>query len=72
MNLVLSWNTLISPSMVLESFAGYSGLGWYMFSLMVCITSVQDLVAFIVSGENSGVILIGPSLCYLTLFPYCF
>ena len=69
MNLVLSWNTLISPSMVIESFAGYSGLGWHMFSLMVCITSVQDLVAFIVSGENSGVILIGLSLCYLTFFP---
>ena len=26
-NLVLSWNTLVSSSMVIESFAGYSSLG---------------------------------------------
>ena len=26
-NLVLSWNILVSPSMVNESFAGYSSLG---------------------------------------------
>ena len=59
MNLVLSWNTLISPSMVIESFAGYSSLGWHLCSLRVSITSVQDLLAFIVSVEKSGVILIG-------------
>jgi hypothetical protein len=58
-NLVLSWNTLVSPSMVIESFAGYSNLSWHLCSLRVCITSVQDLLAFIVSGEKSGVILIG-------------
>jgi hypothetical protein len=29
-NLVLSWNTLVSPSMVIESFAGYSSLGWHL------------------------------------------
>ena len=57
MNLVLSWNTLVSPSMIIESLAGYSSLGWHLCSLRVCITSVQDL-AFIVSGEKSGVILI--------------
>ena len=45
--------------MVIESFAGYSSLGWHLCSLRVCITSVQDLLAFIVSGEKSGVILIG-------------
>ena len=65
MNLVLSWNTLVSPSMVIESFAGYSSLGWHLHSLRVCITSVQDLLAFIVSGEKSGIILIGLSL-YVT------
>ena len=64
-NLVLSWNTLVSPSMVIESFAGYSSLGWLLCSLRVCITSVQDLLAFIVSGEKSGVILIGLPL-YVT------
>ena len=58
MNLVLSWNTLVSPSMVIESFAGYGSLGWHLCSLSVYITFVQDLLAFIVSGEKSGVILI--------------
>ena len=65
MNLVLSWNTLVSPSIVIDSFAGYSNLGWHLCSLSVCITSVQDLLAFIVSGEKSGVILIGLPL-YVT------
>ena len=58
-NLVLSWNTLVSPSMVIESLAGYSSQGWHLCSLSVCVTSVQALLAFIVSGEKSGVILIG-------------
>ena len=65
MNLVLSWNTLVSPSMVTENFAGYSSLGWHLCSLRVCISSVQDLLAFIVSGEKPGVILIGLPL-YVT------
>jgi hypothetical protein len=56
-NLDLSWNTLVSPSMVIESFSGYSRLGGHLCSLRVCITSVQDLLAFIVFGEKSGVIL---------------
>jgi hypothetical protein len=45
--------------MVIEGFARYSSLGWYLCSLRVCMTSVQELLAFIVSGEKSGVILIG-------------
>jgi hypothetical protein len=60
-NLALSWNTLVSPSMVIESFVGYSSLGWHLCSLRVCMTSVQDHLAFIVSG----VILIGLPL-YVT------
>jgi hypothetical protein len=56
---VLSWKTLDSPSMVIESFAGYNSLGWHLCSLSIYIISVQDLLAFIVSGEKSGVILIG-------------
>ena len=47
------WNTLVFPSKVIESLAGYSSLDWHLCSLNVCITSVQDLLAFIVSGENS-------------------
>ena len=62
MNLVFSWNTLVSPSIVIESLAGYSSLGWHLCSLSVCITSVQTLLAYIVSGEKSGVIMIGLSL----------
>ena len=64
-NFILSWNTLVSPSMVIESLAEYSSLGWHLCSLSVCIKSVQDLLAFIVSGEKSGVILIGLPL-YVT------
>ena len=65
MNLVLSWNTLVSPSIVYESFVGYGNLGWHWCSISVCITTVQDLLAFMVSGEKSGVILIGLPL-YVT------
>ena len=64
-NLVLSWNTLVSPSMVIESMAGYSSLGWHLCSLRVCMTSAQDLLAFVVSVEKSDVILIGLTL-YVT------
>jgi hypothetical protein len=64
-NFVLSWNTLVSSSMVIESFAGYSSLGWHLCSLSVYITSVQDLLAFLVSAEKSGVTLIDLPL-YLT------
>jgi hypothetical protein len=45
--------------MLIESFAGYSSLGWHLCSLRFWMTSVQDLQVFIVSGEKSGVILIG-------------
>ena len=50
-NLFLSCNTLVSPSMVIESLADYSSLGWHLCFLSICITSVQDLLAFIVSVE---------------------
>ena len=58
-NLVLSWNILVPPPMVIESFARYSSLGWHVCSLRVCTRFAQDLLSFIVSGEKSGVILIG-------------
>jgi hypothetical protein len=51
--------------MLIEGFAGYSSLGWHLCSFRACITSAQDLLAFIVSGEKSGVILIGLPL-YVT------
>ena len=46
-------------SMVIESFAGDSSLGWHLCYFVACMTSVQDLLAFIISGEKSDVILIG-------------
>jgi hypothetical protein len=64
-NLVLLWNTFVSPSKVTESLAGYSSLTWDLCSLSFCITSVQDLPSLIVSSEKSGVILIGLPL-YVT------
>jgi hypothetical protein len=69
-NLLLSWNTLVSPSMVIERFARYSWMGWHLFSLRVCMNSVQDLLAFIVSGKKSDIIVLGLSLCYFSFFPY--
>jgi hypothetical protein len=64
LNLVLSWNTLVSLSMVIESFAEYSRLGTHSYCLRVSMTSAQDL-AFRVSDDKSGVILIG-LLLYVT------
>jgi hypothetical protein len=58
-NLVLSWNILVSSSMEIESFAGYSSLGWHLSSLRLCMTPAQDIQTFIVSGEKSGLIMIG-------------
>jgi hypothetical protein len=51
--------------MVIEGFAGYSSLGWHLYFLMSCMTSVQDFLAFLVSGEKSDVNLIGLPL-YVT------
>ena len=64
-NLVLSWNTLVSPSMVFESFADDRNLDWYLCSFRVSMKPAQDLLAFIVYEERSGVILIGLPL-YVT------
>ena len=65
LNFILSWAILVFPSIMIENFAGNSSLGWHLCSLRVCISSVQDLLVFIVSGEKSGVILIGLPL-YVT------
>jgi hypothetical protein len=43
----------------------YTGI----FDLIVYIAYVQDLLAFIVSGEKSGVILVGLPLYVTSLFP---
>jgi hypothetical protein len=49
---------LVFSYMVIERFAGYSSLSWYLYSHRVCMTSGQDLLAFIVSVEKTGIILI--------------
>ena len=69
LNLVLSWNILVSPSMMIESLAGYSNLGWHLWTLRVCVTSVQAVLAFRVSVEKFGVILIGLPLYVTWPFP---
>ena len=64
-NLFLSWKDLVSLCMLIDSFALSSSPGWHLHSSRVYGTCVQDLLAFIVSGEKSGVILIGLPL-YVT------
>ena len=59
LNLFLLWNILFSPPKVKESFAGYSSLSLYPWSLSVCIMLEQDLLAFIVFTEKSGVNQVG-------------
>ena len=69
-NLVLSWNFLVSPSMAIENFAEYSSLGWHLCSCRVCKTYIQELVAFRVSVGKSSVILVG--LLLLPTWPFAF
>jgi hypothetical protein len=51
--------------MVIENVAGYNILGWHFRSFMVFMTSVQGLLAFIVSVKKSCVILVSLTL-YVT------
>jgi hypothetical protein len=73
-NLILSWNILVSPTIITESLAGYSSLGWRLSSLRICMTSAQDLLGFIVSDEKSELILIDLPLYATSHFfsPCCF
>ena len=59
LNLLLSLKILISSSMVIENFAGYSSMDWHFSSCRVYMTSSQDLLAFSISTEKSDVILMG-------------
>jgi hypothetical protein len=56
--------------MVIESFSVYSSLYCHLCSLRVFISSPKDLLAFIFSGEKSGVILIGLPLYATGSFPH--
>jgi hypothetical protein len=55
--------------MVIEIFAGYCSLGLHLCSLRVWMTFVQDLLAFSISVEEYGVILISLSLYVTWPFP---
>jgi hypothetical protein len=44
--------------MGIESFARHSSLDWHFCSLGIGMTSAQNLLAFIISGEKFEVILI--------------
>ena len=48
--------------MLTEHLAGYNSMDWHLCSLRACMTSDQALLAFIVSVEKSGVILVGLAL----------
>jgi hypothetical protein len=50
--------------MIIESFAEYSSLDWHFWSLKFC-TFAQNLLAYVVSDEKSGVTLID-LLLYVT------
>jgi hypothetical protein len=68
LNLTLTCHILLSPSMVIESLAGFSSLGWHLLSVNVCSTSVQAPLAFWISVEKSGVIRIGLPLYVIWSF----
>jgi hypothetical protein len=71
LNLILSWNILVSSSILVEHFAGYSSLGWYLFFLGVYMTPVQAFLAFRISVDKSSVIMIYACLyMLLSLFPF--
>ena len=56
--------------MVIESFAAYGSLGWYLWSLRVCSTSVHALLHFRMSIVKLDTVLVGLTLyatCYFSL-----
>lgn len=64
-NLVL-FNIMVSPSVLTESFAGHSSLGWQMRFLRGYKASVQALLVLRISVEESVMLLVGHGL-YVTL-----
>ena len=59
---------LISPSYLNENFAGYSNLGYSLFSFITLGMSCHSLLACIVSIERSAAILTGIPLCVICCF----
>jgi hypothetical protein len=59
---------LVLSSLVIESFAEYNMLGWYLCPLRVCMTFVQDFLAFTVSVEICIVLIV----LHLFTWPFFF
>jgi len=70
LNFTLSWITLISLSMETENFARYSSMGWHLWSLRVCKTSVQAPLDFRVSIEKLSRVIIGLPSYVTWSFPF--
>jgi hypothetical protein len=67
-NLILPWNILVSLFMAIGSLLGIVAWAGILCSLRVYMMSSQDLLDFIVSGEKSGVILVGLPFMLLDIF----
>jgi hypothetical protein len=70
-NLIWSWNILVSLSMVIESFVGYSSLAWYLCSLRYDIftgsSSFRNLWQKVWCNSDRSAFI-----CHLTISLYCF
>ena len=64
----LSVKLLISPSYLNEILAGYSNLGYRLFPFITISMSCHSLLAWRISIERSGVILMGIPLCVICCF----
>jgi hypothetical protein len=69
----LLWKTFIAPSILNDSFTGYSILWLKLFSFSAQNTSLHALLAFKVSDEKYAVILMGLLLdviCFISLMAF--
>ena len=64
----LSVKLLNSPSYLNEILAGYSNLGYRLFSFITLSMSCHSLLAWRVSIDRSAVILMGIPLCVICCF----
>ena len=64
----LSVKLLNSPSYLNEILAGYSNLGYRLFSFITLSMSCHSLLAWRVSIDRSAVILMGIPLCLICCF----
>jgi hypothetical protein len=64
----LLWKIFVSPSILNDSFSGYSILGLKLFSLSAQNTLLHAFFAFKASVEKSAVILVGLHLYVIYFF----